>query len=117
MSSDRLHQRLRELRARLTIRKWEMRQIDHAGGVWFRLQRLLASTRRALIITTEETAAMRAAGFESHAVGRELEPPKELFVIAEDSIPPEVRGREIPLYEAREILCASAMILIPFDSE
>ena len=57
---------------------------------------------------------MRGAGFESHPVGRELEPPKELFVIGEESIPRDVHGREVPLHETREILCASALILIPF---
>lgn len=115
MSSERLHKRLREMKARIAIQKWEARQVNHAGGVWFRLQRLLADTRRALIITSEEAAVLRAAGFEEHPVGRELEPQKELFVIPEAAVPGNVTGREIALQDGQAILRASAMILIPFE--
>jgi len=115
MSSDRLHQRLREMRARLAIRKWEARQANHAAGVWSRLQRLLAGTESAFVITSEEAAIVRAAGFESHPVGRELEPAKELFIIPKESLPEGVHGREVPLQDAQEILRASAMILVPFE--
>ena len=115
MNTDRLHQRLREMRARIAIRKWEMRQANLAGGVWGRLERLLADTRRALVISSEEVARLRAAGFESHPVGRELEPPKELFVIPEAALPAEVNGREVPLQDTQQILRAPAMVLIPFQ--
>lgn len=114
MNSDRLHQRLREMRARAAIRKWEARQVDHAGGAWFRLQLLLAATRRALAINADEVAILRAAGFEPHPVGAEIEPPKALFVVPEAKLPPSIIGCEVPLQDARRILLAPAMILVPF---
>jgi len=114
MNSDRLHERLRGIRSRVAIRKWEARQAMHAGGVWFRLELLLASTRRALVITAEEAAALRAAGFEPHPLGGEIEPPKSLFVVAEESVPALMAGREVAIQDARQILLAPAMILIPF---
>jgi hypothetical protein len=114
MNSERLHERLRGIRARVAIRKWEARQAAHAGGVWFRLNLLLASTRCALVITAEEAAALRAAGFEPESVGAELEPPKLLFVVSEDMVPPSIRGTEVPLHDARQILLAPALLLIPF---
>jgi len=63
-SSDRLHERLRQMKARVAIQQWEARQIGHARGVWFRLQLLLAQTKRALVITAEEASVLRNAGLE-----------------------------------------------------
>jgi hypothetical protein len=114
MNSDLLHQRLRRMRAQAAIRKWEARQVDHARGVWFRLELLLARTRCALVISADESAILRAAGFEAHPVGAELEPPKALFVVPEEMLPPSIEGHEIPLQDARQILLASAVVLIPF---
>ena len=101
------------MKARAAIRKWEVRQFEHAGGAWFRLQLLLARTRRALLITAEEADVLRKAGFEPHPVGMQIEPAKSLFVIAEEMVPPEIFGSEIAL---REILRAPAAILIPFSA-
>lgn len=111
-NTDLLHERLRQMKARAAIRQWEARQVDYAGGVWFRLQLLLARTRRALLITPDEANVLRRAGFEPNPVGMQLEPAKSLFVIAEKMVPPEIVGSEIAL---REILRAPAAILIPFS--
>jgi hypothetical protein len=110
-----LYDRLREMKARAAIRKWEARQIDLAGGVWFRLQLLLASTRRAVIITADDAAALQRAGFEPHPVGFQLEPAKAFFVIAEELVPPGIAGSDVPLQDAGRILAAPAAILIPFS--
>ena len=102
------------MKARSAIRKWEARQIAHAGGVWFRFQVLLAGTRRLLAINDEEVAMLTASGFETHPVGAELEPSKSLFVIRESALPSSIRGRDVPLQEGQEILLAKALVLIPF---
>jgi hypothetical protein len=115
MSSQRLHDRLRQLRARVAIRKWEIRQLPHAGGVWFRFELLLARTRRALAITGEEEEILRAAGIDQHKVGAELEPPKTIFVLSEKQLPASVGGQEVPLQELQQILAAKSLILIPFE--
>ncbi|HYM59958.1 MAG TPA: hypothetical protein VEZ11_03580, partial [Thermoanaerobaculia bacterium] len=112
--SDRLHRRLREMLARVEIQRWEARRVKHAHGVWFRLQLLLAETRRTLVITAEEASILRSGGFEPHVVGLELEPPKLLFVVPDGMLPPSVEGRELPIQDGRQILLASAMVLIPF---
>ncbi len=113
-NSDHLHERLRQMKARIAIQKWEARQVDHARGVWFHLQLLLASTRRALVITVEEEAVLRRAGFEPHPIGMRLEPPKSFFVLTEEMVPSGIVGSEVALQEARRILLAPAAILIPF---
>lgn len=114
MRSDVLHQRLRAMKARAAIRKWEARQIGHAGGVWFRFQLLLAGTTRLLAITDDDAAILAARGFEMHPVGAELEPSKSLFVIREDALPASIRGRDVSLQDGHQILLSRALVLIPF---
>jgi hypothetical protein len=113
-NSDRLHERLRQLKARAAIQKWEARQVGHAGGVWFRLQLLLAQTRRLIVISAEEANALRDAGFEPHPIGAELEPPRSFFVLSEEMVPPAVAGTEVALQDHHQLLLAPAAILIPF---
>ncbi len=114
MNSDRLHQRLRHMRSRAAIRAWEARQADHAHGVWFRLELLLARTRRALVISAEDRSILRASGFQPHPIGAQLEPPKALFVVSEEMLPPSIKAHEVPLQDAQQILLAPALVLIPF---
>ena len=117
MNSDTLHRRLREMRSRVAIRKWEARQAGLAGGVWFRFTLLLASARRAIAISTEQVAMLRAAGFVPSPVGGQLEPPKLLFVIAEEKLPRSISGDEVALQDLRRILLAPALVLIPFAAD
>ena len=42
-----LERRVRQYRSRMLIRAFDYRQRHHAGGVWFRLRRLLAGTSQA----------------------------------------------------------------------
>lgn len=114
MSTDRLYQRLREMKARAAIQAWEARQVSHAGGVWFRFQLLLAHTRRAFVISTEEVSILRASGFEADPIGAELEPPKSLFVVQEAELRPSITGREVALQDGPQIVAAPALLLIPF---
>lgn len=114
MSSERLHRRLQQLKSRAAIRNWEMRQIGHARGVWFRLELLLAGTRRAFAITDADVALLRESSFEPHVIGAELEPPKLLFVIPAERLPGWIEGEEILLQDARRILAARALVLVPF---
>jgi len=117
MTSERLHARLRQIRARAAIRAWEARQIRHARGVWFRLELLLAHSRRALAISAADAALLRADGLEPHAVGHELEPAKLIFVVSEDRVPSAISGEDVPLQDDHRLLLAPALILIPFHRE
>lgn len=113
-NSAALHDQLRRMRSRAAIKKWEMRQIEHAGGVWFHLQLLLARSRRAFRISADEVKVLSDAGFEIHPLGAKLEPPKSIFVIREEMVPRAVIGTEVPLQDAQQLLLAPALILIPF---
>jgi len=115
MSSETLHRRLREMRARAAIRKWEARQINHARGAWFRFELLLAHAERALAVTPEEVEMLRASGIEEDPIGGEFEPRKFIFVISADRLPLQISGRDVPLQDKRRILMEPALVLFPFS--
>jgi len=116
MTAERLHARLRQMRARAEIRAWEARQIGHARGVWFRLELLFARSRRALAITAADAALLRASGFEPEAIGEELQPAKLIFVVSQDRLPAAIVGENVPLQDDRQLLLTPALLLIPFRS-
>ena len=53
-NSHYLYERLRQMKARTAIQKWEARHIDRASGGW----PLFASTRSALVITAAEASLL-----------------------------------------------------------
>ena len=67
-----LERRVRQYRSRMLIRAFDYRQRHHAGGVWFRLRRLLAGTSQAYVVSENEAAQLRQEGFRVEPVGGEL---------------------------------------------
>ena len=67
-----LERRVRQYRSRMLIRAFDYRQRHHAGGVWFRLRRLLAETSQAYVVSENEAAQLRQEGFRVEPVGGEL---------------------------------------------
>lgn len=76
-----LEARVERLLRRIAVRSWEQRQRRHAKGVWFRLRRALTEAETALLIPVEAAEELVRCGFAPLAVGLELEPPKEIFLI------------------------------------
>ncbi len=112
---DKLHARVREIRARAAIQRYEIRQMKYAGGVWFRLQRLLTFSRQAWTISDADARGLMAAGHEPHPAGLELEPPRRFFILREDGEVTSLRSaREVPLHASTELLVAPAVALVLF---
>jgi hypothetical protein len=109
-----LHRRLREMRSRASVQRWEMRQLGHAGGVWFRLARLLASARSAWAITEADAAALVAEGRRPEAVGLELQPPCRIFVLDEERLGRLTSPLPLALRSSPELLACRALALVPF---
>ncbi len=114
-SMDSLHARAGAIRSRALVRRWEMRQLGRAAGVWFRLGRLLALSRSAWALSDSDAERLVAAGCSPHPVGLELEPPRKLFVIAEEQLASLASAREVPLRASAEILGCRALALVPFE--
>lgn len=109
-----LHARANAIRSRALIRRWEMRQLGRAGGVWFRLGRLLAYSRSAWALSESDAETLIAAGHSPHPVGLELEPPRRLFVITEEQLAPLASAHEVPLRASAELLGCRDLALVPF---
>lgn len=113
-STASLHQRVREIRARAAIQRWEIRQRGHAAGSWFALERLFALSQRAWILSAEDAEALAAAGYEPHPAGLALKRQKKIFIVRPSEISSLAGAREIALRSSVELLLAPALALVPF---
>lgn len=111
-----LHARLRELRFRLRQRHVAYRQRHHAGGVWFRLRRVLAAAESAHAIDAADAERLIAEGHRAEGVGAELSPPKTLLFVSPERLARLASGQRIPVRLGVEFLTASAVALVPFDA-
>lgn len=114
-STDVLSLRLRDLLARAEARRWEIRQLGHAGGAWYRLQRLLAYAETAWAISDADAEALIAAGHSPEPAGLELEPPRRYFVVDEAALAGLSSAREVPLRASPELLACRTLALLPFE--
>jgi hypothetical protein len=108
-------ERARRIRERALIRAWEYRQRQHAGGVWFRLRRVLVDAARAFVITEADAHQLEQQGAEPLPVGRELSPAKRIFIVTSAQIE-TLAAREVPVRLTAEFLQATAIALMPHES-
>lgn len=113
-STERLFERVRAIRARVAIQRWEIRQRGHAAGSWFALERFFALSRRAWILSAQDTETLVAAGYEPDPAGLAFEQPRKIFIIRPEEIPSLDGAREISLCSSAELLLAPAIALVPF---
>jgi hypothetical protein len=109
--------RLRALRSRSTVRRWELRQLDRAGGVWYRVTRRLALSRRAWSIDDDDAALLLARGYQPDASGLALEPPRRLFVVPDTEIASLQSAQEMRVQASAELLGHPNVALEPFTAE
>lgn len=114
-SSQALHRRVREIRARAAVRRWELRQLAHAGGAWFRLQRLLAGARSAWAIGEADAEGLVAAGHAPEPAGLAVQPPRRFFLVSEARLASLPSARRVPLVASPELLGYEVLALVPFD--
>ena len=111
-----LERRVRQYRSRMLIRAFDYRQRHHAGGVWFRLRRLLAGTRQAYVVSENDATQLRQEGFRVEPVGREVDPPKVIVVVPAQRVAALTSAREIPVCLGGELSIATCLVLVPFDA-
>jgi hypothetical protein len=113
---DRMWARAREVRARAAVRRWSYRQRDHAGGVWFRLRRVLADAKAAYTISDEDARRLVAEGYRPEACGSEITPEKMILFVDEARLSAVASRRAIPIGLGPDFLTASAVALVAFAS-
>jgi hypothetical protein len=108
-------QRIREIRARGRIRRWEYRQRNLAHGAWLRFRTALALAERAFRISPELHAALAADGAKIDDRGAGLEPPRRIVWISRAQAA-ELPGESALLLRLdAEMLAAEDLALVAFD--
>ncbi len=108
--------RLRELRSRVAVRAFEYRQRRHAGGVWFRLRRLLALASEAYAVPPDEGQRLLAEGWQPESVGSELAPSRLILVVPPDRAAQIPSARPLPVRLSSELLATDCLVLVPFPT-
>jgi hypothetical protein len=106
--------RVKAVRARARVRRWEYRQRNLAHGAWDRFRAALARARDAYLIDDTTASALLAEGYEGDDRGRGLEPPRTLVWITADRAARLQDARPIELRLGAELLAARCLALVPF---
>jgi hypothetical protein len=109
-------QRIREIRARGRIRRWEYRQRNLAHGAWLRFRTALAQAERAFRIAPELYAALAAGGAKVDDRGTGLEPPRRIVWITPARAAALQGARELVLRLDADMLAAQDLALVAFDA-
>jgi hypothetical protein len=113
---DTLHRRAQAVRTRALVRRWRYRQRHLAGGVWFRLRRVLADARYAFAISEEDARRLVNDGCVVESVGLEIAPEKTMMFVDEGRLATLATRRPITVGLGPDFLAAAAIALVPFDS-
>ncbi len=111
-----LERRARQVRGRAAVRAWEYRQRNLSRGVWYRLRRLLVDARECWEISSSEAERLVVEGHEPEPVGSELQPPKQIFVVGDDRCAAIEDRRQLDVRLSSELLAATHLVLVPFES-
>jgi hypothetical protein len=107
-------ERVKAVRARARVRRWEYRQRNLAHGAWARFRTALAHAREAYAIDDATAAALIAEGFTIDDRGGGLEPPRTIVWITAERAGRFTGARPIALRLDAELLAARCLALVPF---
>jgi hypothetical protein len=106
--------RVKTIRARARVRRWEYRQRNLAHGAWNRFRTALAHAREAYALDDATTVALLAEGFVVDDRARGLEPPRTLIWITAERASRLESARPVALKLDAELLAAHNLALVPF---
>jgi hypothetical protein len=106
---------LKEHKQRVLIRAWELRQLEHAKGAWFRLRHALALSEAVYAIDEDAARSLEQKGYGSLPVGREFSPPKRLFVVAAGQLSSELASRPLRIRLDAALLGERNLVLVPWQ--
>ncbi|HEV7238800.1 MAG TPA: hypothetical protein VGQ36_06130 [Thermoanaerobaculia bacterium] len=113
--NERLEARAKAIRARASIRTWEIRQHAHARGVWFEIERLFALTSKAWVLSEADVQTLMNAGRRPDDSGLRLQPPRRFFVIQPGEVSTLTDASEIDVALSSEIVSRPSLALVLFD--
>lgn len=113
--NEKLEARVKAIRARATIRAWEIRQHAHARGAWFEIERLFALTSRAWVLSEADVQTLLKAGRRPDDSGLRLQPPRRFFVIEPGEVATLSDASEIEVALSSDIVSRPSLALVLFD--
>ena len=113
--ADSLHRRLKKLKSRVLIHRWELRQRDYSKGSWFRLRRALSSADEAYSIPAPAAEELESQGLKQLPVGSEFDPPLKMYWVSRLALEQISGHRRLALRLDAAFLRAGAIALVPFD--
>jgi hypothetical protein len=106
--------RVKMVKARALVRRWEYRQRNLAHRAWDRFRNALAHASEAYAIDEATAAALLAEGCQGDDRGRGLEPPRVLVWVSAERAAGLAGARPIELRMGPELLAARWLALVPF---
>jgi hypothetical protein len=110
-----LQRRVKEVRARARIQRWQYRQRNLAAGAWGHFREALAQAEHAFAIDEVTARALLDEGVIPDARGALLEPPRTLLWISPERAERLVAARPLVLRLDAELLATRCLALVPFD--
>jgi hypothetical protein len=107
-------ERVKQIRSRARIRRWEYRQRNLAHGAWGRFRTALAHAEAAYAIDEATAAALIAEGFAADDRGRGLEPPRTLVWIPAARAAALAGARRLELTLGPALLAERYLALVAF---
>ncbi len=106
--------RVKEIRARALVRRWEFRQRHLAHGAWQRFRLALAMAREAYAVDDATLRDLLAEGHPGDARGQGLEPPRAIVWVPAERAAQIPGARRLALRIDRDMLGARHLALVPF---
>lgn len=107
-------ERVKQVRARARIRKWEYRQRNLAHGAWNKFRTALAHAERAYAIDEATAAGLLAEGFVADDRGSKLEPPRTIVWLSAERVTRLTGAQPLALRLDAELLAVRYLALVPF---
>ena len=106
--------RVKAVRARALVRRWEYRQRNLAHGAWMRYRLALAHAREAFAIDEPTLRALQQEGFQSDDTGAGFEPARSIVWITAERARCLEGARALVLQLDGAMRAAQYLALVPF---
>ena len=106
--------RVKEIRARARVRRWEFRQRNLAHGAWMRFRTALAHASEAFAIDEATARQLMREGFAQDTSGVGLAPPRTIVWITAARAAELAGARPLQLRLDAPMLSARHLALVPF---
>lgn len=106
--------RVKQVRSRVTVRRWEFRQRHLARGAWHRFRLALAAASEAYAIDERELETFVDEGCRFDDRGAGLDPAKQIVWISAERAATLPAGKRLEMRLDASMLAARRLALVPF---